>query len=76
MAKLSLWTITAWVAHDDNPPQLWIDVLVQGKIIVALNANAAKIAAQIEVDEVNAGLDHQYATADLQINVSEIKANV
>ena len=76
MAKLSLWKITAWVAHDDNPPQVWIDILIPGKIIVALNANAAKIAAQAEVDEVNAGMDHQYAAADLQINVTEIKANV
>lgn len=76
MAKLSLWNITAWVAHDDNPPQLWVDILVDGKIIVALNANTAKIAAQVEVDEVNAGLDEPYPVADIQINVTEIKANV
>ena len=76
MAKLSLWKIYAWVAHDDNPPQEWIDVLMDGKVIVALNANAAKIAAQAEADEVNAGLDEPYAAGVVQVNVTEIKANV
>ena len=76
MAKLSLWNITAWVAHDDNPPQLWIDILMTGRIIVALNANAAKTMAQAEVDAVNAGLDEPYAAGVVQINVTEIKANV
>ena len=76
MAKLSLWLIYGWVAHDDNPPQLWIDILVDGRIIVALNANAAKTMAQAEVDAVNAGLDEPYAAGVVQINVTEIKANV
>ena len=76
MSKLSLWNITAWVAHDDNPPQLYVDHLLRDKHIVAVNASAAKDAAQAEANAVNATLDEPYDVADIQINVMEIKANV
>ena len=76
MANYILRNITAGVPNDDNPPQLWIDILMTGKVIVALNANAAKTMAQAEVDAVNAGLDEPYAAGVVQINVTEIKANV